>query len=69
MSGIDINQINDYFANIATDTKYRRDEVIKAVLEVSRSVNHRHVNYTREQIEVMLAKISRKSPGNNNIPY
>ena len=69
LSGIDINQINDYFADIATDTKYSRDEVIKAVLQVSRSVNHHDVNYTREEVEVMLAKISRTSPGNDNIPY
>ena len=27
VSGIDINQINDYFADIATNTKYSRDEL------------------------------------------
>ena len=57
VSGIDINHINDYFADIATDTKYSRDEVINAMLQVSRSVNHHDVNYTKEQVEVMLAKI------------
>ena len=69
VSCIDINEINDYFADIATDTKYSGDEVIKAVLEISWSVNHHDVNYTREQVEVMLAKISRTSPGNDNISY
>ena len=33
VSGIDINQINDYFADIVTDTKYSRDEVIKISVE------------------------------------
>ena len=54
MTGIDINRINDYFADIATDTKYSGDEVIKAVLQDSRSLNHHDVHYTREQVEVML---------------
>ena len=32
-------------------------------------VNHHDVNYTREPVEVMLAIISRTSPGNDSIPY
>ena len=32
ISNIDLNQIDDYFANIATDPVYDRDKVIKAAL-------------------------------------
>ena len=70
MSAIDTNQINDYCANIAIDHNYRCDTVMKAVLQAPRqSVNHQYVNCTRDHMELMLARISKTSPGNNNIPY
>ena len=68
MSDIDLNQINDYFANIANDPTYSREKVIKAALQAP----HRPANcnnYPSDRVQIMLARISRSSPGNDNIPY
>ena len=56
VSNIDPNQINDYFANIATDPDYDCSAVIKAALRAPhRTVDF--VKYTRDSIEIILARI------------
>ena len=68
MSDIDLNQINDYFANIANDPSYNSENVIKAALQAP----HRPANcnnYPSDRVRIMLARICRISPGNDNIPY
>ena len=67
---IDPHQINDYFTRIATDPNYSCDNVIKGALQAPhRSTNHKYVNYTRDHVELMLARISMTSSGNDNTPY
>ena len=68
MSDIVLNQINDYFANIATDPSYSCEKVIKAALQAPhRPANCK--NYPSDRVQIMLARISRTSPVNDNIPY
>ena len=55
ISNIDLNQINDYFANIATELDYDRDKVIKAALRAPHRVVN-FVNYFRDSIEIILAR-------------
>ena len=68
---LDPDIINDYFAEIATDPMYNKEDVIFA----SRSrkeysiVHSCPISYHRDGIEVMLAKVRKTSPGNDEIPY
>ena len=68
VSNTDPNQINDYFANIATDPDYDRTAIIKAALRAQHHVTN-FVKYTRDSIELILARTRKTSPGNDNIPY
>ena len=52
VSNIDPNQINDYFANIATDPDYDRTAVIKAALWAPHHATN-SVKYTRDSIELI----------------
>ena len=68
MQSIDLNQINDYFANIATDPSYSRENVIKAALQAPHWPANCN-NCTTDRVQIMLTRISRTSPGKDNIPY
>ena len=68
VQNIELNQINDYFVNIASDPCYSCENVIKIALQAP----HRPANcnnYTSDHVQIMLSRISRTSPGNDNIPY
>ena len=68
ISNTDLNQINDYFANIAIDPVYDRGNVIKAALRAPyRVVNF--VEYSRDSIELILARTKKTSPGSDNVSY
>ena len=68
LSNIDLNQINDYFANIETDPVYDRGKVIKAALRAPHRVVN-FVNYSRNCIEIILARTKKTSPDSDNVPY
>ena len=68
ISNIDVNVINDFFANIATDRNYSRADVIQTALPPPRR-SHNFVKYRINKIERMLSRIRRTSPGNDNTPY
>ena len=68
VSSTDPNQINDYFANIATDPDYDHSAVIKVALGAPHHATN-FVKYTRDGIELILAMIRKTSTGNDNIPY
>ena len=68
VSNIDPNQINDYFANTATDPDYDRSVVIKTALRAPHHATNFVIN-TRDSIELILARIRKTSPGNDNITY
>ena len=68
ISNIDLNQINDYFANIAIDPVCDRGKVIKAALRAHHRVVN-FVNYSRDSIELILARTKKTSPGSDNVPY
>lgn len=51
VTDIDPNQINDYFASLATDPNYSCNNVVKAELQAShRSANRHLINYTRHHV-------------------
>ena len=58
VSNIDRNQINDYFANIATHPDYDRSTVIKAALRAPHHATN-FVKYTRDSIELILLGLER----------
>ena len=66
ISNIDLNQINDYFANVATDPIYDRGKVIKAALRAPHRVVN-FVNYSRHNIELILTRTKKTSPGSDNV--
>ena len=69
---LDPDIINDYFAEIATDPMYNKEDVILASRsrkEDSIIVQSCPISYHRDVIEVMLAKVLQTSPGNDEIPY
>ena len=55
VSHIDPNQINDCFANIATDPDYDRSAVIKAALRAPHHAAN-FVKYTRDSIELIFIR-------------
>ena len=55
---------------IATDPNYSRDKVIEASAKVGPAYKEPiAVSYTINAIEILLFKISKTSPGFDNIPY
>ena len=68
VSNIDDNVINEFFANIATDPNYRCADVIQTTVQPLRRP-YNFFKYGVDNIERMLARIRRTSPGNDNIPY
>ena len=65
---LDLDQVNDYFVGIATDSNYNRDSVIQAAQQ-SPSRPARQIKYTKESIERLLAKTRKTSSGNDKIPH
>ena len=64
------NLINDHFASIASDLRYNREAVIKAsLLGAHNASKPPNDHYTRDIIELLLARIDRTSPGNDDILY
>ena len=64
------NLINDHFASIASDSHYNHEAVIKAsLLEAHNAIKSPHDHYTTDIIKLLLARIGRTSPGNDDIPY
>ena len=65
----DPNLINDHFASITSDSRYKYEAVIKAsLLEVHYAIKPYNDHYTTDIIELLLARISHTSPGNDDIP-
>ena len=66
----DPNLINDHFASIASDSSYNREAVIKASLPgVHNAAKPCNDYYPADVIELLLVRIGRTSPGNDEIPY
>ena len=66
----DPNLINDHFASIASDSRYNREAVIKAsLLGAHNDTKPPNDHYTTYIIELLLARIGRTSPGNDDIQY
>ena len=67
VSNIGSNQINDYFANIATDPDYDHSAVIKATRRALRHIAN-FVKYTRySSFELILARIRKTSSGTDEL--
>ena len=54
--------------NIATDPAYDRGKVIKATLRAPHRVMN-FVNYSKDSIELILARTEKTSSGSDNVPY
>ena len=66
----DPDEINDAFTRIATDPNYSRDKVIEDSAKVGTAYKEPiAVSYTIDAIEILLSKISKTSPGFDNISY
>ena len=68
---LDPDIINDYFAEIATDPMYNKEHVIFVSRSRKEDSNAQRcpISYHRDLIEIMLAKMRKTSPGNDEIPY
>ena len=68
---LDPDIINAYFAEIATDPMYNKADIIWASRSQKEDsiVQSCPIYYHRDVIEVMLAKVQKTSPGNDEIPY
>ena len=68
---LDSDIINDYFAEIATDPMYNKEYVILASRsrKEDSTAQSCSISYHRDVIEIMLAKVRKISPGNDEIPY
>ena len=68
VANIEPNQINGYFASRATDPEYDRSAVLKAALRETHHATN-FVRYTRDSMELILARIRKTLPANDNILY
>ena len=61
------NDINDYFATVATDTSYNRADVLQASKTRQHPLTLRtsQLHYSRDAIDVLLASVRKASSGND----
>ena len=68
MQHYDPNVINDHSVKIATDPNYDREAVMRAAQQ-RKGKTTLSGYYSKDAVALMLARISRTSPGNDDIPY
>ena len=63
------NEINEHFAKIATDPLYVKDLVTNQVNECSSADTESFMEFSKCYVAALLSKITRTSPGYDNIPF
>jgi len=71
---LDVEKLNEYFTQIATDPEYRVGPILKHVCNNESDISELQVESTLPRISVgtvlkLLAKIKKTSPGSDGIPY